>query len=253
VKAPIVVIGIGEMGGVFARGFLRSSYPVYPVTRDIDLDKAATDIPTPELVLVAVAEKDLHTTLQAIPANWSDRLVLLQNELLPSDWKRYAYPQLTVISVWFEKKKGQDAKVIIPSPAYGPHAGLLKATLGSIDIPVQVLRNEEELLFELVRKNVYILTTNIAGLQTGGNVGELWSQHRDFATRIADEVILLQEKLTGAQLERKALLHGMVEAFEGDPEHKCMGRSAPARLQRAVELADEFQLEVPALRAITAA
>jgi prephenate dehydrogenase len=26
----VVIIGIGEMGGVFAKGFLRSGYPVYP-------------------------------------------------------------------------------------------------------------------------------------------------------------------------------------------------------------------------------
>ncbi len=52
-KSPVIIIGIGEMGGVFARGFV----------------------------------------------------------------------QPTVISVWFEKKKGRDVKVLIPSPAYGPAAG----------------------------------------------------------------------------------------------------------------------------------
>jgi len=36
-----------------------------------------------------------------------------------------------------------------------------------------------ELLYELVRKNLYILTINIAGLKTGGTVGELWGKHRE--------------------------------------------------------------------------
>ena len=42
----------------------------------------------------------------------------------------------------------------------------------------------------------------------------------------------------------------MLEAFAGDPEHRCMGRSAPARLARALKQADEAGLPVPTLRAI---
>jgi len=190
--------------------------------------------------------------LQNIPANWRDRLILLQNELLPDDWTKHDYDNPTVISVWFEKKKGQDTKVIIPSPAYGPNAGLLETALGSIDIPVQILDDSKALLFELVRKNVYILTTNIAGLKTGGNVGELWSQHRDTARAIAGEVVQLQEKLTRQTLDPEALIAAMVKAFEDDPKHMCMGRSAPARLQRAMELADNFELGLPVLRSIAA-
>jgi hypothetical protein len=42
----------------------------------------------------------------------------------------------------------------------------------------------------------------------------------------------------------------MVTAFEGDPEHKCMGRSAPARLQRALSHAQKYNRAVPALKKI---
>lgn len=249
-KKPIVIIGIGEMGGVFARGFLRSGHPVFPVTRNMALEKVAEELTDPELVLLAVAEKDLHGGLETLPSAWHSKLVLLQNELLPGDWQQYSYTDPTIISVWFEKKKGQDAKVLIPSPAYGPHAELLKTALGNIDIPVRVLNDESELLFELVRKNVYILTTNIAGLKTGGTVSELWSQHRDLANNVATEVIQIQEKLTGVKLEPDHLIAGMTEAFEGDPDHKCMGRSAPARLQRALQLASKHQLTLPVLESL---
>ena len=249
-KKPIVIIGIGEMGGVFARGFLRSGYPVFPVTRKMSLEEVSAELTDPELVLLAVAEKDLHNSLDTLPSAWRDKLVLLQNELLPGDWQQYSYTDPTIISVWFEKKKGQDAKVLIPSPAYGPHADLLKTALGNIDIPVRVLGDESELLFELVRKNVYILTTNIAGLETGGTVSELWSQHRDLANDVATEVIQIQEKLTGGTLESDRLIAGMIEAFEGDPDHNCMGRSAPARLQRALQLASQYQLTLPVLASL---
>ena len=40
------------------------------------------------------------------------------------------------------------------------------------------------------------------------------------------------------------------EAFDGDPEHGCMGRSAPARLQRALELAKAHDIELPEMEKI---
>jgi len=251
-ESPVILIGIGEMGSVFARGFLRCGHPVYPVTRHSDLAETARRLPAPELVLVSVAENDLHAVLEQIPSAWFPRIALLQNELLPADWQRYGFTQPTVISVWFEKKKGQDVKVLIPSPVFGPHAGLLRQCLDSLDIPVRVLADEHELLFELVLKNVYILTTNCAGLVTGGTVSDLWSRHRELAEAVAREVIQIQEALTGRELPADRLIAGMLQAFAGDPDHGCMGRSAPARLARAMEQADAAGLAVPRLRDIAA-
>ncbi len=246
----IVLIGVGEMGGVFARGFLRAGYPVYPVTRNVDMAAVARDIPEPTLALVAVAEADVQEILEALPRVWRTRVGLLQNELLPKDWQEYHIKNPTVISVWFEKKKGQDAKVIIPSPVYGPHASLVKTSLESIQLPCRALKDYDELVFELVRKNLYILTSNIAGLVTGGNVGELWQRNRDIASAIADDVIKIQAQLTGLALPRDKLVDAMVEAFNADPEHKCMGRTAPARLIRALAVADQLDVPVPALRKV---
>ena len=251
-KSPVIVIGIGEMGSVFARGFLRTGHPVYPVTRDTDLVATAKRLPSPEQVLVAVAENDLHAVLEKIPATWQSRLALLQNELLPDDWQQYGYTRPTVISVWFEKKKGQDVKVLIPSPVFGPGAELLKTSLDSLGIPARRLASEDELLFELVVKNVYIVTTNCAGLITGGTVSDLWDNHRELGEAVAREVIQLQEALTGQHFQADELIAAMLKAFAGDPDHGCMGRSAPARLARALQQADAAGLAIPRLRAIAA-
>lgn len=245
----IVVVGLGEMGSVFARGFLRTGYTVHPVIRGVEMQTVADDVPQPELVLIAVGEADLHEQLIKVPELWKDRLVLLQNELLPRDWQRH-HLEPTVISVWFEKKKGMDSKVIIPSPVYGQHAQQVADALASIDIATTVLNNEAALLHELVVKNVYILTTNIAGLEVGGNVGQLWDEHRDVAEAVATDVIRLQEALTGKTLDHQALIESMVNAFEGDREHMCMGRSAPVRLQRALMLAKQNELTLPMLERI---
>ncbi len=236
------------MGAVFARGLLRLGHPLYPVTRSTDMQELAAALPDPELVLVAVAEKDLQPTLERIPQSWKARLALLQNELLPQDWSALAEP--TVISVWFEKKRGMESKVIIPSPAFGPKAQLLADALAAIAIPARVLTNADELLYELVVKNLYILTSNIAGLRTGGTVGELWERHQDFARQVAEEVISIQEALTGKRFDRERLIAAMVSAFQADPAHQCIGRSAPARLTRALEHGERFGLELPNLRAL---
>jgi ketopantoate reductase len=248
-KNPVVVVGIGEMGSVFARGFLRLGHPVYPVVRGIEMIEVANRVAEPELVVIAVAEKDIQDVLQAVPESWRDRLVLLQNELLPNDWIMHDLDP-TVISVWFEKKKGMDSKVIIPSLVFGKHAQQVADALNSIGIATSVLDSAEDLLFELVLKNVYILTTNISGLETGGTVGELWSDQREVATQVANEIIQLQQKLTGQSLDAEQLIDGMVNAFNGDPAHGCMGRSAPARLERALKLADEHGLDLPRLKQI---
>lgn len=249
-KKPVILIGAGQMGGVFARGFLQLGHPVYPVTRDQGMEIVALEAPEAEAVLIAVGEKALPEILEKLPSIWHDKLILLQNELLPTDFA--AYPMATTISVWFEKKPGMDFKVIIPSPCFGPKAELLHDALAKLDIPVRILKDEDALLFELVVKNLYILTTNIAGLKTGGSVGELWSEHQHIARAVANDVIDLQEKLTGKTFDREALIQAMLDAFAGDAEHKCMGRSAPDRLERAMDHAATQEINLPTLAQLAA-
>ncbi len=251
-KKPVVLIGAGEMGGVFARGLLRLGHPVFPLTRAMDMDKAAKEIAEPEAVIVAVAENDIQAVLVDIPAVWRDRLVLLQNELLPRDWQKHRLDNTTVISVWFEKKPGQDYKVLIASPVFGPHAQLIADLLTTLSIPTTVLSSPDELEVELLIKNVYILTTNIAGLETVGTVSELWSQHEHIARAVAANVVAIQATLVGHALDHDKLIAGMLTAFDGDPDHNCMGRSAPARLERALKQADAAGLAASKLREISA-
>jgi hypothetical protein len=251
-KPEIVLVGVGEMGGVFARGFLKAGHPVVPVVRGFTLGEARNHVPDPAAVVLAVGEKDLRPVLEDVPEEWRDRLVLLQNELLPRDWEERGIESPTVISVWFEKKHPLDFKEIIPSPVHGPRAGLIQSALKSLGINCKILKTADELLFELVVKNLYILTVNIAGIKCGGAVGELWSEHRDLACAVAADVLDIQFALCGRELDRAALVRGMVDAFDGDPAHQCRGRSAPARLRRALEQAGKFGLPAVTLKSIAA-
>lgn len=252
-RDPIIVVGLGELGSVFARGFLRTGHPVIPVTRTMDMQSVAQSHPNPKAVLIAVGEADIHAVLSACPDTWKANLILLQNELLPRDWLAAGLEAPTVISVWFEKKKGMDSKVVLPSPIYGAHARLVFDALASLDIPSFILDNADELNYELVRKNLYILTTNIAGLEVGGNVDALMTQHAPIMHAVANDVLDIQDWLTGSANDRTRLLEGLLEAINGDLQHGCMGRSAPARLKRALGFADQAGLPVPKLRAIAEA
>lgn len=250
----IILVGSGEMAGVFARGLLKLGHPIIPVTREISMDAVARQYPGPALVLLTVGENDLQDVLFRLPDAWRDCTGLLQNELLPRDWQAHNIRHPTIIAVWFEKKRGQDYKVLVPSPVHGPAAGLLTDALGKLDIPCTQLAGEDTLLFELVRKNVYILTTNIAGLAlpAGTDVATLWDRHRALAEQVADEVMDIQFRLAGRDLSRSDLLAGMLAGFEGDRQHVCTGRSAPDRLARALRHADDFSLAVTKLREIAA-
>ena len=249
---PIVIIGIGELASVFARAFLRSGYPLYPITRSMNLSQESEQIPDPELVLVAVAENDFQDIMATIPAHWRNKLALIQNELLPRDWLAHGIEEPTVMSVWFEKKKGMDYNPLIPSPVYGPTADLIAGSLTGIDIPCRVLSSQEDLVFELVLKNVFVFTINIAGLvlAEGTTTSMLWRDHQKLALDVADGIIDLQEFATGQKFSRDRLKEGLLAGINGDPDHKCKGRSAPGRLQRVLETAAEAGLNLPAIEDI---
>lgn len=248
-KNPVAIIGLGEMGELFARGFLKSGHPVHPVLRGMDMTAMAAEMAEPELVLVAVGENDLHPVLEAVPPPWRRKLALLQNELLPRDWQRHGISDPTVIVVWFDKKKGRPFVAVLPTPVSGPKAGLIVGALDAIEVPAGEVP-ADELLYELVRKNLYILTINIAGIRTGGTVSELWAHHRALAEAVAREILDIQERLTGTRLPRERLMAGLLEGFAGDPNHICMGRTAPARLQRTLEQARTAGIPTPVLRQI---
>ncbi len=249
----VILIGLGQLGRVFAGGLLKTGHVVVPVNRGDDLDAIAASWPEPDLVLVSVAEADLHPVLAALPAAWKECLGLLQNELLPRDWQAHEIEDPTVIAVWFEKKPGKESLPLLSSPAYGPQAECLVTALAAIELPAHTLPDADALMWELVRKNLYILTTNIAGLETGGDVGTLRDRHNVLLAAVASDVLDVQEWLSGEKLDRAGLMSGLLEAIAADPHHGCAGRSAPLRLKRALHHADAAGLAIPELRRIAAA
>jgi len=244
--SSIVIIGLGEMGAAFAHGWLRCGHTITPVNRGDD--PSALDV-EPSFVLISVPEAALDPVIEQLPSAWRDRVGLLQNELLPPDWEKHGLTDPTVSSVWFEKKRSKPLNVVLPTIAAGPHAQLMVDAVAAIQLPARVVEREQ-LLYELVSKNLYILTANIAGLVSGGTVSELWRDHRALATKVAGEVLQIQAWRAQTALDDAKLIEQMVRAFEADPDHGCTGRSAPARLDRALALAKAAGIDTPTLSEI---
>ncbi len=60
--SEVVVVGLGQLGRLFAGCLLRSGHAVIPVNRGDDVEEIAAAHPAPALVLLAVGEADLSGT-----------------------------------------------------------------------------------------------------------------------------------------------------------------------------------------------
>ncbi len=246
-KQPIIVIGLGQIGAVFAKGFLRIGHPVYPIIRRDNLVDAIKRTPDPIMVLVAVREEDLQPVLNQVPPAWHKHIALIQNELVPSVWEDAGIQDPTVVTVWFEKRKGKAPDAFFPSMIFGPHADLIADVFDKVNLPFELIKNEQELIFELVRKNLYILSKNIVGLVVEGTVGEAWEQNRELFEKVADEVFLIQCDLVGANLDKQSRLAKDIETL---PDAGTTGSAAVARLERMLQHATSTALDVPTLQEI---
>ncbi|NNF69108.1 MAG: hypothetical protein HKN01_05000 [Acidimicrobiia bacterium] len=246
-RSPIVIIGLGQLGAVFAHGFLRTGRPVMPVTRELSIRETAVEVPRPDLALVAVGEADLEAVLSELPDAWRDRIGLLQNEMLPPDWEKHDIVEPTVIAVWFEKKRTTAITEIVPSPVAGPRAHLVSEALAALGLRT---RHVDDITDDLILKNLYILVANIAGLETGGTVGALWTEHNGLVSALSEEILQIQSALAGRQVDVAGMIEALGDTFLADPDHGTRGRSAPARLARALAHANRLGLGVPELRRI---
>ena len=249
-KAPVIIVGLGELGGEFGKGFLRCGHPVIPVLRGMNMDSLAMENPSPGLVLVAVAENDLSPVLAELPVSWRRCTALIQNELIPTAWQRRGLEEPTVAVVWFEKKPGGPLNDILDTPVYGPKAVLLGKALRKMGVKIRLLSSENELIFELARKSLYILTLNIASLEVDATAGELWREHWDLVAAVMTEVLQVLEKRFATCLPKDALVTGVAAGVADCPHRRARGRRARQRLQGVVAEAGKSGLAVPTLEKI---
>ena len=144
-----------------------------------------------------------------------------------------------------------DSKVVIPPPIFGKKDTLVFDALAPFKLPSYILDTTEALNYELIRKNLYILITNIAGLEVYGNIESLNKDHNEIIQAVSNDVLDIQDWLTETTNEHSRLIEGIMEAFNGDPQHCYMGPSAPVHLTRALGFADQAGLPTSKLEEIS--
>jgi hypothetical protein len=250
VKNPCVVIGIGQVGQVLAMGLLRQGYPVFPMNRGDDPAYFMEALSNPQLVLITVGKENLAAVLAALPESWRAHVALVQNELSPKDWQEAKITNPTLAALWFERRDNGAPRVILPTPLFGPKAGILAEALSAMRLPFRMVGSEDAMIVELALKYLFTLTTMFGGLKTGGSIGVLWNNYRALALAIAEEILSVGELRFGLPLPRQMLLERLTAVFDAAPALIMMRDNALARLEETIEFAQTNHLKVPTLRDI---
>ncbi len=245
--ASALVVGMGELGGVFALALLRRGIGVVPVLHGTSTESVLEQCPTPMLCIVSVGEEALPGVLDSGLRRYADRWVLVQNELRPSEWEHRGLPTPTVAVVWFEKKPGRDVRALVSTPVYGPQANLVVTVLTALGLPAHVEADPERLVFELALKNLYILTMNFGGLVHDTDVGSLWHDHRSVVDQICEEVLELEAAQMQQTLPASSLKLELERVITADPRHSAAGRAARNRLARTLAAARRLGIRTPIL------
>jgi len=246
----LVVVGPGQLGRLFGAGALARGIRVTPVRRGDDAGAAAAGVPDAP-ILVAVGEPALAAVLLALPPARRNDAILVQNELFPADWTPLT-PDPTVAVVWLNAKAGRPIEVARPTAVHGRHARLfceLHDPLGLPCVPVDA----PTLGVELVAKYAFILAVNALGLRADDTVGAWLARDRALVRSIAGEGIALGEARLGRAVDRAAAEAAIVAAMQALRDMPARGRTARARVERALVFARERGIPAPDTAASLAA
>lgn len=242
-SSPIVVIGMGQLGTVFADAWSQLGKSILALRRHQPIIQ---DI-SPRAVLIATGEQDLSPVLASLPQTWRSQLILVQNELIPAIWQPYS-DQPTLVAVWMEKKPHIEVRSLRASVAFGPNADLVADAFHAIKQPLSLAKDYPDMIQELAFKNIYIWTTNIYGLIAPGAIGQLVTEpHATALASLIDELCQIQSAVSGYYCSPKMVTPIIWHIIHDNADRKIPGRSAPARLKRVMSAAHQYSLVTPEL------
>lgn len=242
----LVIIGIGELGKLLGAGALRIGVRVTPVTRAMSLEALLAPIAPGTPILVSVGEDALDAVLTALPAEHRAALVLVQNELFPSIYQAHGITP-TVLVPWVLQKPGLPTMVARPSPLYGPGAALFAEIFAAQKLAHVRLQREAELAQALVDKYTFILTINALGVASDRTLGVWLQEDPALVAALCHESALLGQALAEVPVDTARAGEATREGMAALAAVPARGRTAPARLARALGHARRLGLALPAL------
>lgn len=246
----LVVMGTGQMGRWFGEAALRAGRRIVPVRRgDVARDRIERTGPgTP--IVVSVPEGALADTIARIPVARVADAVLVQNGMFASDLAALGLDDATVLAVWTLRKAGQPYIVAQRTGAYGPHAAAIAEILGAHDVDVAVLASKAERDRELVAKYGFILAVNALGFAQNRTVGAWLEADPDVTWRALDDGLAIAATYADG-VDPADAVEVARAGLRGFAAMQAAGRSAPARVERAIARADAHGLDVPTVRALS--
>ena len=245
------IVGMGQLGRVLGEGLLCSGWTVTAFRRH---ERDYDSVNPVDMAVIATGEDDLGQELSSVPSSWlNSKTVLLQNELLPTQWESRSVVDPTIFIVWFSKKPGEVIREYRPSLLHGPLSKEISIAMNSVGVKTELLENNSELITALVVKNTYIWAQNIVSIALKDPLASsVLAKYRGVLDSVIDEVISVQESSIGQSLDRSLIIKEVIEVISKDADKKLGGRVARARLERLVKLATSIDVAVPTLFEIKA-
>jgi hypothetical protein len=241
-----VVYGLGELGQLYGAAALRAGMRVTPITRASDPHAVLDGLPSDVPILLAVGESALDGALATLGRARGEATILLQNELFPSAYRKHDVTP-TVLVPWLLKKRGTPLMVARVSPVFGPQAALVEELHRALLLPCETLRSERALYQALVEKYAFILTINALGSLRDRTL-QLWLQEDPFLVRaLARETAALGAVLCESTVDLAGCERAVEEAMRALGTIAARGRSAEARVKRALEHGERLGIALPEL------
>ncbi|MBI5497609.1 MAG: hypothetical protein HY904_21540 [Deltaproteobacteria bacterium] len=242
----LVVLGLGQLGELFAVAALRHGMRVSPVRRTsprpLPWNAWARGAP----ILVAVAEDALAPSVAELPPERLADVILLQNELFPSTWRTLELRTPTIMVPWFNRKNDQPVQVGPPTRVRGPHAALVRDLHAALRLPCELLSDDTALAAALAGKYAFIVTVNALGLKEDRTVSAWWRADPALVDALLRESAALAALLVDAAVADRAY-HLARDGVELHQALSARGRSSRARVQRALARAHSRGMRLTAL------
>lgn len=242
----LVVYGVGELGQLYGAAALRAGLRVTPITRASDPRAVLSSVPIATPLLIAVGERALGELLATLEPARSGALILLQNELFPSQYA--GLPEApTVFVPWLLKKRGLPVTVIQATPVYGRLAPLVLELHRALGVPAVELASEPALRQALIEKYAFILTINALGVLRDRTLGAWLDEDPRRVRELALEAAALGSALGEFEADREACVRATEDGMRALANIGARGRTASERVERALAHAQRLGLAVPEL------
>lgn len=244
-----VVIGVGNLGRLYAGGLLRAGYSLAPIRRETDPAPVLLAHPPGTPLLCAVGEADLAAVIDAVPVDRRCDLLCLQNELFPADLDALGAPDAGLAVAWTLAKPGFPVIVGRRAAASGAAAPAFARACEALGHPC-VLSDDPG--WEAATKYAFIVAVNALGLCESTTLERWVTADRQQVEVVVRESCALALARIGESDRIDDALSEVWEGIHGFGPLPCRGRSSRSRVARALERARELGTPTPHLRSIAA-